>query len=243
MKKILLLFATILFTVVSINAQDLSLSWDGKTLGETVTVWGEPNASQILFHAIVHNNSDNGINVMVRRTEIDIVAETQNNFKWGFDYPPQIDESTSPRLIFKDSQSADDEFIGYYDPNSKMGTSTIEYMFFNKDNEGQNVKVVVKYWTSPDGIAEDAMKHGAISDIYPNPATNTINLDYVFSNDVNSASVSILNLLGAVVKEAAIDRNANKFTLDVSELQAGIYFYTVLVNKDVYQTKKLIIQQ
>lgn len=244
MKKTLLLFAAIIITAISMDAQDLYLTLDGKVLGETVTVWGEPTATEIDFRAVVHNNLDNGINFKVRRNQIEVVDGTSNQYFWaGVLNAPSMDESDKYLFVPAGGESEEGAFYGRYIPSSKMGTSTIEYTFFNKDNEAQNVKVLVKYWASPDGIAEDAMQGGSISDIYPNPATNTVNLDYNIPAGLNSAKVIIVNLLGAVVKEAGVERSENKLTMDVSGLESGIYFYSVLVNDDVYKTKKLIIQK
>lgn len=242
MKKTLLTVAVILFAVISMNAQDLTLTWEGETIGETITVWGEPDATEIVFHAVVHNNTDNGINVKVRRKQLTMVDGTMSQFCWGLCFPPATEESPDPRLILAGEQSGDEDFSAHYNPLTNIGTSIVEYMFFNQDNEDQYVKVTVKFWGSPEGIAEDAMLGGSISDIYPNPATTVVNIDYNLPAEVDFVKVRIVNLLGAVVKESVVERSANKLTMNVSELEGGIYFYSVLVNGDVYRTKKLIIQ-
>ena len=243
MKKTLLTFAVVLLTVFSMNAQDLTLSWEGEALGDTVIVWGDPSDFEIVFHAVVHNNTDNGMQIKVRRKRLSMVEGTTSAFCWGLCFPPDTEESVDARLILANGQSTDEEFSGHYTTASKIGTSVVEYTFFNSANEDQNVKVVAKYWASPEGIAEDAMNGGSISDIYPNPATTAINIDYNMPAKVDFAKVRIVNLLGAVVKESNIDRNANKLSMDISDLKGGIYFYTVMVNDDVYKTKKLVIQK
>lgn len=243
MKKLILLFASVLFISTSINAQDLYLSWEGKTLGETITVWGEPSANEIEFHALVHNNTGNGINVKVRRNQIEMVDNTQSQIYWGALLSPVMDESPNYKLILPGEETGADDFFGRYTPNSKIGSSIVEYMFFNKDNEDQNVKITVKYWASPEGIAEEAMKGGSISDIYPNPASQNVNLDYKFTNAVNTAQVRIVNLLGVVVQDMYVDPDGSQLTIDISDLETGVYFYTLLVNDDVYKTKKLVVKK
>ena len=242
MKKTLLTFAVVLLTVFSMNAQDLTLSWDGEAIGDTVLVWGDPSEFEIVFHAVLHNNTDNGMQIKVRRKRLSMLEETSSAFCWGLCFPPGTDESADARLIMANSSSTDEEFSGHYTTAGKIGTSMVEYTFFNADNESQYVKVVAKYWASPNGIAEDAMNGGSISDIYPNPATSLVSIDFNMPAEVNSAKVSIVNLLGAVVKESVIERSSNKLTMDISELEGGIYFYTVLVNGDVFKTKKLVIK-
>jgi len=51
-----------------------------------------------------------------------------------------------------------------------------------------------------------------------------------------------VNLLGSVVKEVEIDQNSNKLSMDISNLDAGVYFYSIVVNNEVFQTKKLVIR-
>ncbi len=244
MKKTLLTFAAILFVALSMNAQDLTLSWDGETLGDTVVVWGDPTSEdfEIVFHAVCQNNTDDVINVKIRRKRIEMLEGTMSTFCWGICYAPDIEVSPDSIPIAAQGQSEDEAFSGHYTMAGVIGTSIVEYTFFNQYNEDQNVKVVAKYWASPTGIAEDAMNGGSISDIYPNPATTFVNLDYNMPAEVDFAKVQIVNLLGSVVKESNINRSANKLSMDVSDLQGGIYFYSVLVNGDVYKTKKLVIQ-
>ena len=244
MKKTLLTFVTILFVALSMNtqSQDLTLSWDGEALGDTVIVWGDPTDFEIVFHAVLHNNTDNGMQIKVRRKRLSMLEGTSSAFCWGLCFPPATEESADARLILANGQSTDEEFSGHYTTAGKHGTSMVEYTFFNAADENQNVKIVAKYWASPTGIAEDAMNGGSISDVYPNPATTSVNLDYNIPAEVDFAKVQIVNLLGSVVKESNINRSANKLTMDVSDLQGGIYFYSVLVNGDVYKTKKLVIR-
>ena len=240
MKKTLLTFAAVLFAVISMNAQDLYLSWEGETLGETITVWGSPDTTEIVLKALVYNNTNERMRIKVRRSYIVTVDSTGDYICWGACYPDFVNETDTvgvpPGLSV-------DEFSAHYKPQSQIGTAVIEYLFFNDDNEDQNVKIIVKYWASPEGIAEDAMIGGSISDIYPNPATNVVNIDYKFTPEVDFAEVRIVNLLGAVVKEIIVERDNNKLTMDISDLEGGIYFYSVLINGDIYKTKKLIVQK
>lgn len=54
--------------------------------------------------------------------------------------------------------------------------------------------------------------------IYPNPATNFINIE---SSRLLTGRVSVLNLMGSVVHQASI--NDTKLTIDISTLASGLY--------------------
>ena len=36
-----------------------------------------------------------------------------------------------------------------------------------------------------------------------------------------------------------MDQNANKLSMDVSDLTAGIYFYSIVVNNEIFKTKEI----
>ena len=244
MKKILLLLIIALSTTTFVFSQDMYLSWEGKKLGDTVYVWGEPTQSQIVFYAILHNDTDNGMNVLAVRNELEMLDSTVSTFCWAQRcYGPSVDTSTNYQFVPAGGSSAEGDFTGDYEPRGHIGTSVVKYTFYNMDNPDQNVDIVVKFWASPEGIAEEAMAGGNISEIYPNPANYFVSLDYRLTSKVNTATVRIYNLLGSMVKEAVLERGSNKLKMDVSGLNNGIYFYSVLINGDIYKTKKLVIQR
>jgi len=238
----LLVLAAVLLTAIPMNAQDMFLSWEGETLGDTLTIWGSPDSSEIVFHAVVHNMTVSWMEIKVRRNQIEMVDSSSSYFCWGACFPDDIVESPDSILIPSGGSSVDTAFSGRYMPNTKIGTSIVEYMFYNADNEDQFVKVLVKYRASPEGIADILMRGGNISELYPNPATKFVSVDFDLPAKVKSASIRIVNLFGSVLKVLDVEHGTNKLTVDVSGLESGIYFYTVLLNGHVYETKKLIVQ-
>jgi len=246
MKKTLLLLTLSLIAVVFVNAQSISLSHGGVMLGDTVTVPVDPIASTYIdFEIAIHNNTDNGMNVQVAKKDLTPLADNQFLFCLGVAcYPPTVDSCGDDVYEFVPAGGASEEkqFKVTYNTLEKLGIAMVKYNVYNKDNPADSVNIYVKYFAFPDGIAEEAMNGGNFSEIYPNPATNSISVDYNLTTKVNSATIRISNLLGSVVKESDLQINSNKAKLDISELENGIYFYSVLINNDVYTTKKLIVR-
>ena len=251
MKKITLLMIAFVFSISFVNAQSYVLSWDGMTYGDTVVIAGNPDDAELVFHAILTNNSDDSVTFKVQRRFIHLLDETSHYFCWGLCYLPNHDSVfVSPSYIgLNAGQSTTDyDFAGHYESVYQdstinvIGTSIVEYKFFNVDNEDEFVTVVVKFVTTPDGIIDQIMADGFISDMYPNPATHFINLDYELTSKVNNANIRIVNLLGSVVKNVEIDKNSTNLRLDISNLTKGVYFYSVIINNEVYKTKKLIVR-
>jgi len=243
MKKLLFTLITIFSIAAYTHAQDLTLTWDGEELGESVLIVGDPNDAEIVFHAVLTNNTSEAINIMVVRKRLEILDGANSQFCWGLCYPPATDTS-GQYILLKAGESSDDEaFSGHYIPSGVIGTSSIEYTFYNMDNPDVKVSVVANYKGSPAGIAEEAMVGGSVSEIYPNPASNFVNIDYELTSEVTQANVKVFNLLGAEVKSANLIQSGNKLRMDISDLESGIYFYSVIVNGDVYRTKKLVVQK
>lgn len=76
--------------------------------------------------------------------------------------------------------------------------------------------------------------------VYPNPSSRLINLEYKFRPDDN-AVIEIYDITGKLVMKEKL--NSSQFTskLDCSEFQNGIYFYHLLLNNAVTKNDKLII--
>jgi len=191
----------------------------------------------------VHNNTDHDMTIKVTRNEIFLVDGTLSQICWaGLCYPPAVDTSVYSQVVIAGGSSADEDFSGHYLPNNHTGTSIVEFIFYNIDNPTEFVSVTVNFVVEFVGIDEDVMKGGSISEIYPNPATNYVNLDFDLTPSVKQAKVRVINLLGSVVKEVEIERGTNQLKLDISDLDNGVYFYSVLINGDTYKTKKLVVR-
>ena len=236
--------------VTSADQSDYALSWDGEPLGDTVTVKGDPAETELIFHAIFTNNSSDSDSVLVKRELLSVLDGVHDQLCWGLCYAPNTDPVfISPSGIRIEAGQSTEDFVfsGHYlsqeydMPIGVIGTSVFKYTFFNANDEDENIVVVVEYDTSPDGIAEHLMANGFVSEIYPNPATTFANIDYELTPQVKKASLRVINLLGAVVKDVELNKNASNHRLDVSNLTRGVYFYSVIINNEVYKTKKLIV--
>lgn len=85
------------------------------------------------------------------------------------------------------------------------------------------------------GIAEETE---LTYSIYPNPASTNVNIKV--KTNGNQAQVRILNILGEEVSVTNLVDGMN--TISVSELTNGIYFYSIIKNNAVVETKKLIVR-
>jgi len=251
MKKFTFLFTILIFLATGLSAQ-YTLSWDGEVLGDTVTIQDVPTATEMIFEAILTNNSDNTVAFQLQRRLIVLLEGTTTSYCWGTScFPPNntdtIDVARDTVVLAAGEATPEGKFSGHYLAEDfgqldVIGTSMVEYKFFNAENPDENVTVVVKFVTTPDGIVDQLMNNAFISDLYPNPATSFVNINYDLPQEVTSASVRIVNILGSVVKNEVLNKNATSLRMDISDLTNGVYFYSIVINNEVYKTKKLIVK-
>ena len=83
-----------------------------------------------------------------------------------------------------------------------------------------------------------------LSTPYPNPATGEVRIDYTAGN--GNYSVAVLRLydfLGKEVKTLSLKRGTGSVMLDLQNLQPGIYFYSLEIDKKIVATKRLVVSR
>ncbi len=243
MKK---LYFTTLFTLflgLFVSAQSFSLvSTDGNAIqnGDTVTLVNtDPNAS---FNLIVWvtNNALTTKYVKAMRTQISIVNGSENYFCWGNCYDTTIYVSLDS--VKMDSKQTEKGFSGDYDANGNPGKSIIKYTFYDVANPSDKIEFYAEYYAgSSVGINNNSLIY-KLSNAYPNPAKNAFNINYDLSS-ANTARIEIMNIIGSTVKMQELSTQSTSASIDISNLNNGIYFYNIIVDGKKVESKKLIIQR
>lgn len=244
MKRILLLTCTVLIAG-GLFAQNLSLIFEGNPIahGSTVQVMGDPTDEYIQARVDVKNNASTAIEVKVKKIIAagDTLPGTNNYFCWGVCFLPTI--YTSPNFITIEPDQVNNEFYGDYNPYAVIGISRITYVFFDQNNVNDSVAVKVEYNASPASIGEGFSSGYKISEAYPNPAINTVNMDYSLPGDVRKASIVITNMLGSRVKEITLTDLNGKISIPVNDLVNGIYFHSLLLDDKPVLTRKFVVKR
>ncbi len=82
--------------------------------------------------------------------------------------------------------------------------------------------------------------NGSIVSIYPNPATDKLNVD-VSTDKVSQLEVRLLDMSGRVVKSVMrqTDKGMNNVTLDLDNIASGVYGVQILENNALIHTSKV----
>jgi hypothetical protein len=101
------------------------------------------------------------------------------------------------------------------------GTVNIEYADMNTDVVWNTQKIPV-YINGFISVKEYEKLNSQIN-IYPNPASNLLNV-VLKNGEFNYSDYSIINALGQVVKQEKLNASNTSFYININHLENGIYF-------------------
>lgn len=81
-----------------------------------------------------------------------------------------------------------------------------------------------------------------VSNIYPNPADDFANIDYVINSQVGETKITFYNVLGNEMKEDILDKDQKKLRVSTREWNNGIYLYQLSSEGKSLVTKKLLVR-
>lgn len=120
--------------------------------------------------------------------------------------------------------------------NSYIGQSDIVLAFVSQSNYGNNLYIDDINIVNTTGIEENNMDH--LISVYPNPSNGNIYVETKFEK-TESVKIAVYNMLGEQVIQITGDKTAqSKYSIDLSDKDAGVYF--VKVSADSQTTIKKI---
>lgn len=126
-----------------------------------------------------------------------------------------------------------------FDANGVLGQSIVRYTVYDSLNHSDSVNVTITYNVTANSIKTNAASM-FVSNASPNPASTAVNFSYDL-NGANSASVRFYNSLGNLVKTVTLPANSKSTQVDVSALEEGFYFYSVVADGKAITTRRLVI--
>ncbi|MGV3540901.1 MAG: T9SS type A sorting domain-containing protein [Rufibacter sp.] len=136
-----------------------------------------------------------------------------------------------------------------YNPNAKKYSP---FLYLNKNSNLSTAKPGVRsqqvsFASTARVSAPHAAKEAKVIPTltaYPNPSRGLTKISLSSLGDDNY-KIRISNAIGKVYKEFPVSQGSASETIviDLSPLPAGVYFYSLLVNEKMVETKRLILQQ
>lgn len=200
-----------------------------------------PNVYDALF--TVKNNSTSSLNVGMRRYEVQVVPNTKNYFCWSTCY---IAKLAGVKPVWEDpvtvaigANSSVTLMHAFHDSQGIPGLATFRYVVFDSANPSDSAFVDV-HFDIQTAIA-DVDDFNPDFTLFPNPATGKVFASYN-PNQIVTAQLLIRNMLGDAVKNIPLEESFTKKPIDIADLNAGVYFYSIMVNDKALETKRLVIK-
>jgi hypothetical protein len=194
---------------------------------------------EIVFELKIKNNSADSKDLFIRKIEKELISGTSMYFCWGACYAPTV--NLSPVAITVPAGETSSEFSAHYTANQISGVSKVMYVVFDSRNPQDSIWFNLEFDGHVSGDGIPAIGNEIIVKSYPNPVTDKVTFEYNLPSVDGTAAVRIRNLTGSVLKTIKLDGKKGQTTVDVTDLNSGLYLYSVEVNGKNISTKKLTI--
>jgi len=125
------------------------------------------------------------------------------------------------------------------------GVSSVRYIAYNKSNPGEALEIELNFIVEekPEKANIYTSRDITLQDVYPNPASDFAFVEYKIVQDNVKARIILHNVLGNSVGEYDLFSSDTKAKIQTSDLNAGIYFYTLYLNGKAVLTRKLVVSK
>lgn len=235
MKKIFTLL--LVMSALVVNAQSIKLFYNSQMLNNNDTIQELlfDDENEINTFVGYQNTTNSPIEFRVSKEVLVINAETTDLlFCLGDCYTGNLSQPI--QLAANETIESDDIKAFHAIYTGVKDAALVKFTFYNTANESDQVSFYIHY-TEGTGLRENEIQTSLRA--YPNPAVNTVNIDYVAPD--NHTYLVIKNLAGKEVYRTPVGYNGKK-QLDVSKFYAGVYFYGLESDGKMLCTKKLLIK-
>jgi len=245
MKKIITLFS---LSIGMISFSQVELHKEGLTLGTTIAVdsatssidhFGLGHTPEVDIYIVNTGNTAETISFQrIRRHHQTgwtdqvcdnlICFDASNTQIWNRPSVPALIIDAGDSSIFQPKVS----------PNGIDGCAIYTYIIKSGSFQSYQDSVQVTYTVGgvdcflSDNEIETSLEYS----VYPNPAISVLNIS-IFENNT---SISLFDLVGKTVSEMKLINGKN--TLNIENLNPGVYFYSIKRNGTIIETKKLVVQ-
>lgn len=188
------------------------------------------------------NNGSRPLTLIIRKAGSQIGTSQKNYFCLDGDC---LDQSVEDYIVKIDPGQTLSSLQVALEAGLVPGISSVRYIAFNKSNPTEALEVEFNFVVEErvEKVNIYSSRNITLQDVYPNPASDFAFVEYKVDQDNVKARISLHNVLGNVVGEYELSPLETKAKLQTSDLNAGIYFYTLYVNGEAVMTRKLVVKK
>lgn len=256
MKHTLLAFAILSMTLTGFAQDQIQLT---NIEAEVYGYIDVAEDDEIEGHVTVVNATDAPMTIRVRRELLSTVDPwnspyvegepgARERFCWGplcYDYGQTETAEVDALMVTIEPGESDDSFYGYYEHRGVPGTTEIRYCFFNNDNEAVEVCQDIVFTVEQTQSVGELDTEAELGSVSPNPVNGGVaSVAYDFNQrSGNERKFVVYNMVGSIVHEAPLNQPNGIVFFNTDKYQAGVYFYALIENGAVLQTKKFVVSK
>lgn len=227
----------ILFIIVCIPMYSWSQSFE---LSETEIYASGKIGDRIEIPISIKNLTEEPLSIVLQRTENNIGNGQASFICWNKDCA----ENTSLHKRIE-AKKIVNHIVASFESGLAGGYSTVKYLIFNRQNPQDAVELTIHYTIEEQVFNEDIYisKIIKVIDVYPNPVFDFLYLNYHMTDLNADVKVGIHNVLGSIVKEYQLDPLEAKAKIPTSDLNSGVYFYSLNINNEAVLIKKFVVRK
>lgn len=192
------------------------------------------------------NTGDEAVDVFVKKIEESIVADTYVTFCWiGTCWTPDVTSVETPIVLQPGETSNEDHFYNEYLYTHQPGTSIVTYEFFDERGSFETVSVTLNLTVAEDETTFtpeiSARQEAILREATPNPARGFTWINYDLPLGTQHAQIIIRNLIGQIVLTENLQQGQSRSRIDTSNLNNGIYIYSLVVDNQTINSKRLVV--
>ena len=212
------------------------------TFQDTLVVGNAWVDGDIAGYAIVKNVSNLPVEVALRRIDGNYNELTDSNaICWGLCFTTNISQNPPSFNRTIQPNGTDTAIMHVYpDLDGYTRSGPIDYVLFDYYNTTDSVAFRVNYQVNGVPLSIQELNKPSLS-VYPNPAHDYLKVNYNLGSG-EKAQFELINLVGSRVFSQDLNASDSEIEIDVRDLNAGIYFYTLKVNGELAVSKKLVIK-
>ena len=227
----------LLMSVMTLNAQSIKLLYESQELNDNDTIreFLYDDENEISTYVGYQNTTGSSLEFRVKKEVLLLNGETTDVlFCIGSCYTGNLSQPIS--LAANETVQTDDVSAFHATYTGCRDAALLKFTFFNTEDESDKVSFYIHY-TESTGLHESEPQVSLRA--YPNPAVSSVNVEYASS--ARNTNLVIKNLAGREVYRTPVG-NSGKKQVDVSKLNAGMYFYGLESDGKMLCTKKLLIK-
>jgi len=138
-------------------------------------------------------------------------------------------DTTSFGAYFADSLGV--VYMLIYNKPITLTYDEVSLVYYKKGNDEWGIPIPLSISSNDDAIY--------LIKLFPNPATSQITIE--FDKQISNCEIIIINIFGQEIIHHQLDGNT-KYSLNISELKSGMYFYSIVSDGNILKSDKFIKQ-